>query len=243
MSGVRYIKRIIFMILMLISLSTDTYAQSACDKLLPIIKACADIGEYDMTATDTPDLVRRVLYTCENFEILSDQPSKYDTAGNLSMCNAEFIDDVLYDVFRIDEIDAAPENLTEYGFFKSNGYYYYSSVGYTNSFATDVKEIIKVINLDDGSKYVLFSNTRQDGESPQCSKISAVRFSYDDLGCYVSAIDTDAELSYLDKLESIDERPLNPPILERIKSYLPVAVIVLCFISSVMVFFYFILRK
>ena len=190
------------------------------EKMLPVIKSCADIGSYDSKSYDRDELMLRFLYTCENFKILTDTPMITSKSGNINMCNTAFVKDAVYKAFRIDAPTPPPDKLTTLGYCENNGYYYFTG-GYSEYFATDVKDILKVTPLDDGSVYVVFSNTYQSGNSSPQTEYNAIRLGYDSTGYYALSLDMGGNLTETDKHTAPEN---HSPVKDYISRYLPLFV-------------------
>ena len=228
------IKRILFSLFCIFFILSGRATAYACDELMPIIKACADIPYYDRKTTDINELMLHVLYTYPNFRILSDTSPIADTSGSLKMCNSDYIETIMHKAFRLSPPTPSPDMLTELGYYYNNGYYYFIG-GYSGFFATDVKEITHCVNLDDGSLYVLFSNTYTEKSHPPKEEASAMKFEKDDNGYYVASIDMDLSYSTLNSELSIPEN--QPVLINSVKKYSP-AIIGFITLALVILIFY-----
>lgn len=216
---------------------SPVFAQDYND-LLPIIRACADIPDYDRDNTDINKLMIGVLYTFQNFETVVSTPSNADTSGSLHMCNGEFIREIMNKIFRLNAPEPSPEKLTQLGYYYSNGIYYYMG-GYTAYFATNVNRITNAIPLDDGGVYVIFENTYTENNNEPATEHSAMRFAKDDIGYYVSSIDMGLDYSTLN--EQLKTQSPTSPYLDTLNNALPFIIIVITVTVSVIILVKFIL--
>ncbi len=216
------------------SASADEYDNA---KLLTLIKACADIGDFDSVDYDENDLMRRFLYTYRNFEILSDIPSYAVTSDKVTMCSSAFVNDAVYKAFRINPPSPAPSMLTELGYCENNGFYSFYG-GYTDYFATDVLDILKIVTLHDGSLYVIFNNEYRHGDNIK-TEYSSMIIGCDNDGYYVKAINMDDDFARLREL-------INPPSESTdisVRKHLPVIVIGFTILSVCVASYIFFFRK
>lgn len=233
-----YITRILFTVLAIFCYFPHAYAYNDSD-ILPLIKACADIASYSAETTDENELMLKVLFTHNNFKIVTDKTLKTDKSGSLNMCNAEFIQDVMYKVFRIDAPTPTPDKLNELGYYYNNGYYYYSG-GYSIYYATNVNEIVKTVQNTDGSVNIIFSNTYVEGDNKPQSEISEMKLKKDNLGYYVSEINMNTDLTDMELTSSPVAHKSN--YSESILKYMPLAIALIAIFISAIVFCVFILR-
>ncbi len=208
--------------------------------MLPIIKACADIGSYDRESYDENELMLRVLYTYENFKILTDTSAITSKSGNINMCNTEFIKDAVYRAFRIDAPTPPPDMLTTLGYCENDGYYYYTG-GYSEYFATDVREILKVIPLSDGTVYAIFSNTYQSGASTPETEYNGMRLGRDNDGYYAVSFNMGGDFSEVDELLSPTDDEKSP-FADLLSRYLPLIVAFFTLAACLVAVYFLILR-
>lgn len=227
------IKRILFCIILLIPPSV--HAEGDYDFLLPTIRACADIVSYDSN-TDINELMLRILYTNENFDIITPTKALRKAEGGIKMCSGEFIDDVLHRVFRKAPPRPEAHELTRLGYCYHDGYYYYYG-GYTKYFATDVKTIDRVIELNDGSIYTLVTNTYTEG-AIATEETSAITFLKDREGYYVTEIDM--SLDYLSIEDSLSPAP-SKSLWVAVKPHLPMLVAIITLALVFWVFYKYLL--
>lgn len=208
------------------------------DELMPIIKSCADIGDYNHSEYDENELMRRFLYTYRNFEIITDKEPQAVVSDNFTMCRSDFVKDAYYKVFRKNPPSPPPEDLTVLGFCENNGFYTFIG-GYTEYFATDVAEIIKIIPFDDNDIYVIFTDYYRKGSVKPQKEYSSMIFGIDDHGYYVKSIKMNDDFMALRK----------PEILQNIqksqsdyRKYLPLIVIAISFLAICIIIYIFFIR-
>lgn len=234
-----FIKRAVIIYVLLQCFFITAHAKTEeSPEIMNIIKASVDIGDYSAETCDTDTLMLRFLYTYRNFEIITNKEPYPTESGKLKMCRSDFVKDAIYRTFRIDAPTPGPEKLTTLGYCENNGYYYYWG-GYTKYFSTDVKDILKIIELSDGSIYVIFSNYYREGENSPILEYSSMRLSHDKDGYYVLSIEMDEDFRKLNSLIY----PENTPNPNNLYKYLPTAVIVITLLLSGIVFYVFFLRR
>ena len=218
---------------------TPIYAEGTEDpKLMSLIKACVDIGEYDHENLDENDLMRRVLYTYRNFQIITDIEPYPTQTDDLKMCRSDFVENVLYRAFRLNAPAPPPSKLTELGYCRNDGYYYFSG-GYTEYFATDVKDIYKIIPLSDGTLYVIFTDYYINGNNDKKLEYSSMHIGRDTDGYYVLSINMNNDFQDLKAL-------INPEAesnKRQFSKYIPAIVAGITIILACIVFFIYFLRK
>ena len=203
-------------------------------ELLPLIKACADIGSFDSRDYDIDELMMRFFYSYQNFKILSPVPPYAVSSGTVTMCNSDFVYDALYRAFRINPPTPKPHMLTELGYCEDNGFYSFYG-GYDEYFSTDVREIVKIIPQPDGTEYVVFSNYYTQGENPPVFEYSSMTVQRDDKGYYVTAIKMNDDFSALQpNFEQSRENGTHP-----FSEHLPEVVILLTALSVCIVIYFF----
>lgn len=207
-------------------------------ELLRLIKACADIGDYNRETTDENELILRFLYTYRNFEIITDKEPFITYSDNIKMCRTDFVKDAVYRAFRIDAPTPSPQQLTTLGFCENNGYYYFTG-GYSEYFATDVNAIEKIIPLDDGTFYVIFSDYYQESANPSQLEYSSMQIGRDKDGYYIIAIDMNDDFT---KISSLLQPKSETRHLHYLLKYLPVVIIFISLVVSGFVFHRFFLR-
>lgn len=175
-------------ILVILSLFTTVHADSTEDtELISLIKACADIGNYDCENGNDNELMLRFLYTYRNFEIITDTEPLTASNGKIKMCGEKFVQNAFWRAFRKTAPSPEPSKLTELKFCKSGGYYQFIGE-YSEYFATDVLDITETIPLTDGTFYAVFRNTYKTETTPERLEYSFMRLGRDDEGYYVLSI-------------------------------------------------------
>ena len=133
------------------------------------IAACADIMTFDIKAYDYDRLFKYILYTHDNFRILTDidpdtQLSDFSGQQDISLVSSEFIDYVMENVFRITPEKPPASALTERGFCLSNGYYLYRG-GFGVYFSTEIDDISHVYDLGHEVLLITFTDTYSEGDT------------------------------------------------------------------------------
>ena len=206
-------------------------------ELLPLIKACADIGSFDCSDFDIGELMMRFFYSYQNFKILSPVPPHAVSSGTVTMCNSDFVFDALYRAFRINPSTPKPHMFTELGYCEDNGFYSFYG-GYDEYISTDVREFVKIIPQPDGSEYVVFSYYYTQGENPPVFEYSSMTVQRDDKGYYVTAIKMNDDFSALQpNFEQSPENGTHP-----FSEYLPEVVILLTALSVCIVIYFFLIH-
>lgn len=200
-------------------------SQNEYDSILLLLRASADIMNYDCHDTDIHKLTRYVLYTKNNFKVLGYQPVSESSGDTLlKYCDSEFVDSVLYNVFRLSPEKPSADMLTKYYYYFSNGLYYYSG-GFNTYFATDVIGISEVYKISDDTYYIIFPNTyTESGASPQLEFSSAI-IANDSLGYYIKRIDMNSEPLSADTLSNYTKKSVYD-LLPDIRKYMPAVIII-----------------
>lgn len=207
---------------------------------MPIIKACADIPSYDNTDYHIDNLMLQVLYTHENFKIITDSEPNFISSGSLKMCSSQFIKEALFKAFRINAPSPTPDKLTELGYCENNGYYYYTG-GYTNYFATDVRDIVKITPAENGSEIVIFSDIYNENGTEPVAEYSRMTVAKDDFGYYVTSINMGSTLPKAETLTAFPSETKS--VWESVGRYLPLSVIIITLALSGTVFYIFVIRR
>ena len=157
---------------------TGTFTAEDKAQLRTFLAACADITSYDVKSYDYDTLFKYVLYTHENFRVLTDIDPLASSSGaqngsGVSLVSAEFIDYIMNTVFRITPEKPQPSALTERGFCYSNGYYMYTG-GFSVFFATDIQEIDGIYDLGGDTLLVLFSDIYIEGDKESLENSYAI---------------------------------------------------------------------
>lgn len=206
------------------------------DEILLLLKACADVARYDAADYDEHELMRRILYTSENFRVLSDLPLNSGGEGKRRLVSAAFIDDAAYKAFRLRPEHPGADRLTELGYCYVGGIYYYTG-GYIGHFATDIKEITAVRRLSGSELYVEFDDTFTDAKTPLRSERSSAVIDRDADGIYLKALYMGGVPSPETAAPENADRGKAP--LER---FLPAIILLLALAASAVVFYAFILK-
>ena len=209
--GVRYIKRFILVLILFINIPVFASGKnlSTADKteLLTLIKCCADIDNYDRNDYDMDELMRKVLYTHRNFRLLSSIPANEQTINSsLKMCSERFISDSIQKAFRLQAKHPEEYELADIGYCSANGYYYYYG-GYTRYFATDVHRISNTFYTSDGSLYVIFSNSFNNGTSLK-DEYSTATAKRDGYGWYLTSIHMNSDFTDMPEYLTTVSAPL-----------------------------------
>ena len=172
-----------------IRLEEAELSSSEKSEILRLIKACADIMEYDSESSDDTELIRRVLYSHDNFKLLSSLSSGFTNIdGNIKLCSADFTDDVMQKAFRRTPEKPPVNMLTSLGYCYNNSSYYYTG-GYNTYFATDVQELIRIMKLSDTDLFIVFSDTYKEGDAEPLLEYSTAVISRDKNGFYLKRLD------------------------------------------------------
>lgn len=208
-------------ILVLLSLFTTAHADNSEDtEIISLIKACADIGNYDCENGDDNELMLRFLYTYRNFEIITDTEPLTASNGKIKMCDEKFVQNAFWRAFRKTAPSPDTSKLTELKYCKSGKYYQYIGE-YSEFFATDVLDITEIIQLSDGTFYAVFRNTYKTETTPERLEYSFMRLGRDKEGYYVLSInmnDTFANLKSQIQTANQVQKPSKP-------QYAPIIVI------------------
>lgn len=135
----------------------NTVPDSEKNDMMTVIKACADVMEFDIRDYDYDKTVKYILCSNQNFKILTDIPSNYvPDSGGISIVGTEYIDYILKNVFDLPTEHPGVNLLTRRGFCVDSGYYYYkNNFGY---YATDILDAEGIYNLGNNMYYIVFSD-------------------------------------------------------------------------------------
>lgn len=138
-------------------------------KIKTTISACADVMRFDVKNYDYDTLFKYVLYTHENFRVLTDIDPKTGESSALGynsvhLVSSEFIDYVMLNIFRVTPEKPPVNNLLSRGFCYNDGYYLYSG-GFDVYFATDVNDIIGAYDLGGNVVFLIFSDMYYEGDT------------------------------------------------------------------------------
>lgn len=231
------IKRVVLTVFCIICLTTISISASDNAEFIPYINACSAIREYDGNAENVHTLAVDVMNSHHKFREVSLLTPNSTATGNLKMCDAKFIDDIMYKTFRITTPRPAPDRLMDLGYYYNNGYYYYKDNGLSHS--VKINEIINTISMDDGGVYVIFTNTVTSDNSSPLTETSAVEFHRDDSGLFVSAIHMGLDFSNLSEHLKTPEPAM--PYIDYIRDMLPVLVLVITLAVAIVILCKFVL--
>lgn len=133
------------------------------------LSACADLMSFDINNYDYDTIFKYVLFTHQNFKILTDLDPMTGSSSslgynNVSLVSSEFIDYVMNNVLHVAPEKPPVNNLLTRGFCYSGDYYYYN-VSFDVFFSTALKDLIAVYVLDGGTIFVVFSDTYTEGDT------------------------------------------------------------------------------
>lgn len=133
------------------------------------LAACADLMTFDIYNYDYDTIFKYVLFTHQNFKVLTDLDPMTGSSSslgynNVSLVSSAFIDYVMDNVLHVPPEKPPVNNLLTRGFCYSGGYYYYN-VSFDVSFSTAVKELTGVYVLDGGTIFVIFSDVYTEGDT------------------------------------------------------------------------------
>lgn len=230
---------IFILLLNLFSLSASAADISDKDKeqLLLLLKACADITEYDSSSCNENELMLRMLYTYENFTVISDVTPQFGGTADKKLLNSAFADDAMYKAFRIKPEHPDVSRLTELGYCYSGGYYYYTG-GYSGYFATDVKEINSISRLSDSTFYIVFTDTFTDADTPLVTEQSTAVAAKDSDGFYLKELHMGSNTG---PTASAAAEAADNTAHTSLKRFLPVIVLLLAFAAACVVFYVYII--
>ena len=229
------IKRVILTLLCVFSITAIPVQAFDNNEFMPYIKSCSYIRQYSVE-NDIHTLVVDVLNNHHNFRSLSPLTPDSTKTGALKMCNAEYVDDIIHKTFRISVPRPAPEKLTELGYYYNNGFYYY--IDRPALYSVTVKDITKVIPLDDGGVYVIYTDTFTSDDT-STTEYSSIKFYRDSLGWYVKSIHTGLDFSSLS--EHLTTTEAVTPYLELVWNTLPLLVFIITIAVVIIIFCKFIL--
>lgn len=132
-----------------------------------VVAACADITSFDIYNYDYDSLFKYVLYTHENFRVLTDIEPKTTSSSafgynRVSLVSSDFIDYVMENVFEITPEKTPASSLIRRGFCYNDGYYLYTG-GFNVYFSTEITGIDNVYSIDDKTLLVLFHDIYTEG--------------------------------------------------------------------------------
>ena len=134
-----------------------------------MLSACADLMSFDIKNYDYDTIFKYVLYTHQNFKVLTDiDPMTGSSSSlgynNVSIAGSSFIDYIMENILRISPEKPPVNNLLNRGFCYSGGYYYYTG-GFDVFFSTEIKDIIGIYDLGGNAVYIVFSDIYTEGDT------------------------------------------------------------------------------
>lgn len=144
-------------------------AETEITAIKTTLSACADLMTFDINNYDYDTIFKYVLFTHQNFKILTDLDPMTGSSSslgynNVSLVSSEFIDYVMENVLHITPEKPPVNNLMTRGFCYSGGYYYYN-VSFDVFFSTSVQELIGVYDLSGGNIFVVFTDIYTEGDT------------------------------------------------------------------------------
>lgn len=195
------------------------------NEIMLLLKASADIMNYDCNNYNIHELTKSVLYTKDNFKVLGLSPAEEGRNDTLlKFCSSDFIDSVLYKVFRLDSEKPSADKLLEYSYYYSNGYYYYAG-GFNTYFATDVIDISEVYEIDRDIYYIIFRNTYVEGARHNQFEFSSSVIAHDIDGYYLKRLNMNSEPLSYDELNAYVHKGIAD-VLPDFGKYLPYIIII-----------------
>ncbi len=198
------------------------------EEILNLLRACADIAEYDSRSYDIDELTRRVLYTHRNFTALTSLSAKSSEANpDLKFCSYDFIADAMRRAFRIEPKKPPVNMISELKYCFNNGNLYYTG-GYSGYFLTTVGDIIRSYETGENTLYIIFSDTFTDAEHTPFPEYSTAEITRDPDGFYISSLRMGGDLN--DLYESLQPEPEPDPGIFR---YILPALIALAALAAI----------
>lgn len=132
------------------------------------LTACADLMSFDIHDYDYDRVFKYVLFTHENFSILTDiEPESGESSSlaynNVSLVSVQYIDFIMTQILGITPEKPNVSSLIERGFCASGNYYLYTG-GFGVYFATEIGDIKNVYDIG-GAMLVLFTDTYREGDT------------------------------------------------------------------------------
>lgn len=231
------IKRVIFTFLWVFSLSVTPVSAFDNNEFIPFIDVCSYIDQYNGNKEDLHNLVTDVLNNHHHFQDMSSLSPNATQTGSLRMCDAKYIDDIMYKTFRINTPRPAPEKLMELGYYYNNGFYYYKEREVKQS--VKLHEITNIIPMDNGEIYVIFTDTVTTADNSSKTQNSAIKFSRDNSGLFVTAIHMGLDFSNLS--EHLKTPSPVEPYIEIVWNALPMAIFILTLTVSIVILYKYVL--
>lgn len=129
------------------------------DKIREIIAASADIMSYNSNNYDFDKLMKYILNTNANFQILNPyERGEYDNAyEGIKLVRTEYIDYIVQKVFGLEPQHPYVNELVTRGFCVNNGYYSYTPAFNVN-FSTEIRDITAVYDIGNGVYFTVFGD-------------------------------------------------------------------------------------
>lgn len=154
--------------------SVNSISNEERENITRFLSSCTDIMRFDRNNYDFDSLMTYLLCTHENFSAIT-QTTPYTTSGpdGISIVDADYIDNILTNVFKLTPEHPSVDALVDRGFCYSNGMYYYRDI-FTAEFHTQIQSLETVYNLGGGIYYVVFSDIYYENNSSFPEKSFAV---------------------------------------------------------------------
>lgn len=148
---------------------SESLSETEKSDIRAVIAACADITIFDIYNYDYDSLFKYVLYTHENFRVLTDIEPKTTSSSafgynRVSLVNSDFVDYVMENVFEIAPQKTPSSSLIRRGFCYSDGYYLYTG-GFNVFFSTEIAGIDHVYSIDGETLLILFHDIYTEGNA------------------------------------------------------------------------------
>ncbi len=224
-------------------LPSDRLNDTDTDELITLIKCCADIPDYEAGRSDKDKLTLNVLYTHRNFMLLTDiDPGSAEGHNGLKLCRESFINDAMYKAFRLKPDRPALNMLTTLGYCANNGYYYYSG-GYSIYCNTLINGIARSFYLDDGTLYIIFSDTYIEGANTPIDEYSTATALKDSDGWYLTSIQMNSDFSRLSDDNAMHKSEHGNAVIDTIVRLLPFTVLLFAVAAAGVVIYFLTLKK
>lgn len=138
-------------------------------KIKTTLSACADLMSFDIKNYDYDKIFKYVLYTHQNFKILTDLDPMTGSSSslgynNVSIVSSGFIDFIMNNILHITPEKPPVNSLLGRGFCYSGGYYYYTG-GFDVFLSTAINDLIGIYDLGDNTILVIFSDVYTEGDT------------------------------------------------------------------------------
>ncbi len=230
------IKRVIFSLVCVLFLNVISVSALNNSEFMPYINSSSGLRQY-VGKEDLHKLIVDVLNSHHNFQALTSLTPNATVTGALRMCDAKFIDDIMYKTFRIETPRPQPDQLMELGYYYNNGFYYYKTN--TPSYSVKINEITKTITLDDGGVYVIFTDTLTTENTSPITENSAIKFYRDSSGWFITEIHMGLDFSNLS--EHLKTPAPYETYIEFVWDILPLLVFIVTIIVVIVILYKFVL--